>query len=119
LGLGVAIARRLGELHGGRSTASGGGVGRGARFAIHLPVHEPPAGTSAVPPASSSGVLSGRNILVVEDDADSREALTMALELHGAHVRSAGSADEALSRVEDGYPDAILSDLSMPGTDRY
>ena len=119
LGLGLAIARRLVELHGGRITASSEGVGRGARFAIHLPVHEPPAGTSEAPPASSSGVLSGRNILVVEDDADSREALTMALELHGAHVRAAGSADEALSRVEDGLPDAILSDLSMPETDGY
>jgi CheY-like chemotaxis protein len=64
-------------------------------------------------------VLSGCNILVVEDDADSRDAIAMALELHGAHVRSAASADEALSRVEEGPPDAILSDLSMPGTDGY
>ena len=100
LGLGLAIARRLVELHGGRITASSEGVGRGARFTLHLPVQEPSSGTSELHSASSSGVLSGRNILVVEDDADSRDAIAMALELHGAHVRSAASADEALSRVE-------------------
>ena len=119
LGLGLAITRRLVELHGGRITAHSEGIGQGARFTIHLPAHEAASGTSPVRPVSSRGVLSGRNILVVEDDADSREAIAMALELHGAHVRSAGSADEALSRLEDGPVDAVLSDLSMPGTDGY
>ncbi len=119
LGLGLAITHRLVEMHGGRITAESHGLGRGATFAVHLPIHEQAPGHASESPATSRGVLGGRRILVVEDDPDSREAIRVALELHGAHVRAAGSADQVLARL-DGMPiDAVLSDLSMPGMDGY
>ena len=119
LGLGLAIARRLVELQGGRITADSEGVGRGARFTIHLPMHDPEATCPAVAPESPRGEMSGRHLLVVEDDPDSREAIALALELHGGHVRAAGSVDEALALVDESPLDAVLSDLSMPGKDGY
>ncbi len=118
LGLGLAIARRLVELQGGRITADSEGVGRGARFTIHLPMHDPDAICPAVAPESPRGEMRGRHLLVVEDDPDSREAIALALELHGGHVRAAGSVDEALALLDDPL-DAVLSDLSMPGKDGY
>jgi PAS domain S-box-containing protein len=119
LGLGLAIARRLVELQGGRIIAESEGVGRGARFTIHLPMHDPEATCPAVIPESPRGEMSGRHLLVVEDDPDSREAIALALELHGGHVRAAGSVDEALALVDGSPLDAVLSDLSMPGKDGY
>jgi len=119
LGLGLAIARRLVELQGGRITAESEGVGRGARFTIHLPVHDSEATCPAIEPESPRGEMSGRCLLVVEDDPDSREAIALALEVHGGFVRAAGSVDEALALL-DGQPfDAVLSDLSMPCQDGY
>jgi CheY-like chemotaxis protein len=56
---------------------------------------------------------------VVEDDADSREAIALALSLEGARVEAAGSADEVLARFDRTQPDAVVSDLSMPGADGY
>jgi len=119
LGIGLAIVRRLVELHGGRIAAHSDGVGRGASFTIRLPVHDPGGSRPADAPAASGGLLNGRHVLVVEDDADSREAIALTLEVHGAHVRSAGSADEALAQLDGGPLDAILSDLSMPEMDGY
>jgi signal transduction histidine kinase len=119
LGLGLAIARRVVELHGGCITADSAGVGRGATFTVRLPVREPEHPGSAPSPWSAPGALSGRHILVVEDDADSREAIALALSLEGASVESAGSVHEALGRLGSTRFEAVVSDLSMPGADGF
>jgi PAS domain S-box-containing protein len=119
LGLGLAIARRLVELHGGRITAHSPGVGRGSRFTVRLPMAEAERACSTPSPTGDVGALRGRRVLVVEDDADSREAIALALSLEGARVEAAGSADEALARLDRTQPDAVVSDLSMPGADGY
>jgi PAS domain S-box-containing protein len=119
LGLGLAIARRLVELHGGEIRAESEGIGRGARFTIRLPAREPAEATSPSSCDDEDGPLSGRRVLVVEDDADAREAISLALTLEGATVTEAGTADEALAQVGRLQPDAVVSDLSMPGKDGY
>lgn len=63
--------------------------------------------------------LDGLRVLVVEDDDDMREAMTLALELYGASVSAAASASEALQTLERERPDVLLSDISMPGDDGY
>jgi PAS domain S-box-containing protein len=118
LGLGLAIARRLVELHGGEIRAESDGVGRGARFTVRLAACDPLV-VSAPSSAADDGALRGRRVLLVEDDADSREAISLALTLEGATVTAAGTADDALTRLGNAAPDAVVSDLSMPGTDGY
>jgi PAS domain S-box-containing protein len=125
LGLGLAIVRSIVELHGGRVMAESAGEGQGATFTITLPLA--PAGTGspaavdapAVSPRSGSPSLAGRSILVVEDDADTRELLRTVLEGTGARVSSVASAREALAAVARATPDLLVSDIGMPEDDGY
>src|SRR5262245_9069077 len=117
LGIGLAITRRLVELHGGSISVHSDGLGRGARFTVRLPLHDFAVNHHLPTPSGTGRALRGRRILVVEDDADSREAVTLALTLEGAHVRAAGSVNQALERIDGFDLDAIVSDLSMPGAD--
>jgi signal transduction histidine kinase/CheY-like chemotaxis protein len=120
LGLGLAIARRLVELHGGRIVAASPGVGCGASFTIRLPRRATEEHPTAPPAADPRGAaLNGRRVWVVEDDADAREAIVLALSLEGAQVESAGSAADAIRLIDGGFPDAVVSDLAMPGADGY
>jgi signal transduction histidine kinase/CheY-like chemotaxis protein len=126
LGLGLAIARHLVELHGGTIEAASAGEGLGASFTITLPLMEgaatarPPeekgqAATTALP----AGSLAGLRILVVDDAEDAREALSMLLGQFGAEVTAVGSADDALAVLEREQPDVLLSDIAMPDEDGY
>src|SRR5262249_53187223 len=119
LGIGLAITRRLVELHGGSISVHSEGMGHGARFTVRLPLHDFECTHDLPAPAGAGGSLRGRRILVVEDDADSREAVTLALTLEGAYVRAAASVDQALEWIDELEFDAIVSDLSMPGADGY
>jgi signal transduction histidine kinase/ActR/RegA family two-component response regulator len=122
LGLGLSIVRQLVDLHGGEVTAASEGQGRGATFTVRLPVRaiEPRRPDIAVPPPESvKGRLSGRDVLIVDDDRDTRELLASALDDAGARVRAAASAEEALTLSLERVPDAIVSDLGMPGEDGY
>ena len=122
LGLGLSIVRHLTELHGGTVTAHSEGEGRGARFVVTLPLHTRaqvgpgPAGPSA---EWTPEDLSGRRILVVDDDPDARDLLKRILEDTGAQVWLAGDAGGALDTLRDHPFDVLLSDISMPGTDGY
>ena len=117
LGLGLAIARAILELHGGRIDADSKGAGCGATFLVQLPgATDPPAGLIAHPirvsAAPSASV--GWRLLVVEDHAPTREMLVQLLKRAGYQVIAAGSVEEAL-KVSDGQAlDAILSDLGLP-----
>lgn len=122
LGLGLAIATQLLERHGGTVRAHSEGVGRGAVFTLTLPAapHHPEELPRPVarflPPDASMAAL---DVLVVEDEEDSREALRMTLERAGAHVRVASSAQAALVAYDDRPPDVLVSDIGMPGEDGY
>jgi CheY-like chemotaxis protein/anti-sigma regulatory factor (Ser/Thr protein kinase) len=115
LGLGLAIARELVELHGGTLSASSDGLGRGARFTVCLPrARVPASGTSDV-----VGSITGVRVLVVDDDPRLLEAVELLLRRAGAIVTSAESAAAAYLRLEQGDIDVVLSDLGLRGEDGY
>jgi signal transduction histidine kinase/ActR/RegA family two-component response regulator len=123
LGLGLSLARQLVELHGGTIEAASRGPGRGATFTVRLPVAR--AAPAPAPPASGSGAngsarsLEHVRVLVVDDDAETREVMAVALGREGAIVTTAPSVGEAVAIIERGWPDVLLSDIGMPGEDGY
>jgi signal transduction histidine kinase/ActR/RegA family two-component response regulator len=121
LGIGLAIARRIVEMHGGTIRASSAGLGAGATFTVSLPVraiHEAPK-ASEVPAARGPASLRGIRILVADDQPDGRELVRAALSQCGAEVRTVDSARGALEAVEAWRPDVLVSDIGMPGEDGY
>ena len=121
LGLGLSIVKHLVEMHGGEVVAESEGLNRGSTFRVRLPARAVRREQPAPPHIQSlpAGLLSGATVLVVDDDLDTRELLASALETAGARVRVAGSADEGLTQALDLPPDALVSDIAMPGTDGY
>jgi signal transduction histidine kinase/ActR/RegA family two-component response regulator len=129
LGLGLAIVRHLVELHGGQVEATSAGHGNGATFIVTLPVravipvsHEPSVGQEAAPnlPAHEPhGALSGKRVLVVDDEPDARELLEMVLSSAGATVETAASSAEGIVLIQRFRPHVLVSDIGMPGEDGY
>src|SRR5205823_3364389 len=119
LGIGLALVDSLVRMQGGRVWAESDGPGKGSRFTVELPAANArkadhvPAGA----PAMRAPNGTRPTLLVVEDSADSRETLVEALDLLGYDVRQASSAEEALSLLKRWRPDAILSDIGLPGKD--
>jgi PAS domain S-box-containing protein len=129
LGLGLSITRRLVELHDGSIHAESEGEGRGSTFTVKLPlaVNHPEPSTSARQIPTGYGrarkfdslSLEGARILMVDDDADTREMVKLMLEQFGADVVTAASASEALSMFQPGLYDAMLADIGMAGVNGY
>ncbi|MBD2096908.1 response regulator [Trichocoleus sp. FACHB-591] len=129
LGLGLAIVRTLVELHGGSVYAESTGDGQGSTFKVSLPLMMIPgelkhldrlrstAGDEVGFPGTS--VLSGLQVLVVDDEVDARRLVTAVLEQCGASVTSVASASEALEAIERLQPHVLLSDIGMPHEDGY
>lgn len=117
LGIGLALARRLVELHGGTLRASSPGVGFGATFSVRLPAirQEEPMTLPLPAPAAVNGCA--RRVLVVDDNTDAAETSAMLLQSVGFDARMAFSGEQALSDVLDFKPEIVLLDLGMPGLD--
>ena len=115
LGLGLAIARQIVEMHGGTVAVDSSGEGEGATFTVRILLASRYTVLPAIePPKDSTGNLSGIRILVVDDDADSREFVAFVLEQAGAIVTSVTSGIEALQAFSQAVPDLIVSDIGMP-----
>ncbi len=122
LGLGLALVRQLVELHGGRITVESAGRGKGSTFSVTFP--EPSDEISSVPRSANAigpHALQSVRVLVVDDDPDWRDLLSLALTEHGADVIAVGSTREALTvlRTTDNRPKAIIADIGLPGEDGY
>ena len=123
LGLGLAIAKSLVELHGGRMTVRSEGEGRGSEFSIDLPAHEPsqlqPEGLSLQSTASRPPGSGQKRVLVVDDNEDAVRILRSALELLGYAVEVAYDGPSALSAAEVFQPEVALLDIGLPVMDGY
>ncbi|MBW4646629.1 MAG: response regulator [Goleter apudmare HA4340-LM2] len=137
LGLGLAIVRHLVELHGGSVHADSPGEGLGATFTVKLPLAEVEKNLS-VEAASvnietaetididvnsslclNQAPLDNVQVIVVDDDTDTRDFITIALQGSGAMVRAVASASEALAEIKQYLPDVLISDIGMPEEDGY
>jgi signal transduction histidine kinase len=118
LGLGLALARAMIELHGGSVSVASDGPGRGARFAIRLPLAEkqPEAPASEPTPPIDQRQL---KILIVEDNIDGAESLKVLLEIIGHDVRVARDGLAAIAIAEEMSPQVVLCDIGLPGIDGY
>ena len=120
LGLGLAIVHHLIDLHGGEVTAQSDGVGHGTCFTVRLPLAKVAQPASSAPtPSNLPANLTGTQILLVDDEDDSREMVRFLLEKAGAIVTTASSVREALAAMLEHKPDVLVSDIGMPGEDGY
>jgi len=118
LGIGLALARSLVELHGGTIEARSDGPGKGSEFIVRLPVIVAPD-PAALPPAQPAPAYRGavRRVLVVDDVEDSRSSMATLLRLDGHEVDAAADGLQAVEKAEAFKPDLILLDLGLPNLD--
>jgi signal transduction histidine kinase len=124
LGLGLAIVRHLVELHAGSVEAFSAGEGKGSRFVVRLPTRLGVAARGAtaeevVASHTTSSMLAGVRLLVVDDEAGARELIANVLQGYGAEVCLAESGQAALTKLFEQRPHVLVADLGMPGMDGY
>ena len=124
LGLGLAIVRHLVELHGGTVSAESEGIGKGARFSATFPLRND-RGEASIPvhcvetTGSDAKALEGLRVLLIDDEREAREVISVVLARTGANVKSCISVKEAFATLAEWRPDVILSDIAMPDEDGY
>jgi signal transduction histidine kinase/CheY-like chemotaxis protein len=120
LGLGLSLVKFLVEQHGGEIRAQSDGAGRGATFAVTLPIATVRlSADEAASPIEACAALAGIKALVIDDEEDARALLVRILEQCDAEVVSVGSATEALEQLPRFHPDVVISDIGMPELDGY
>ena len=120
LGLGLAVVRRILELHGGRIEARSAGLGTGSEFIVRLPLL--PRGVGVPLTAHTDSIpasVTPRRVLVVDDNADSAESMAQVARSWGHEVATARDGTEALALAKSFRPDTALIDIGLPGMDGY
>ena len=118
LGVGLALVRQLVDMHGGTVRAESAGRGKGSTFTFVLPRVPAPATRTVADPRPEM-MQTMKRVLVVDDNADSAESLSLLLELMGHTVRTAHDGEEALEQAEAFRPELVLMDIGMPRMDGY
>jgi signal transduction histidine kinase/ActR/RegA family two-component response regulator len=115
LGLGLSLVRSLAKLHGGTVEVRSDGPGRGSEYTIRLPAGKAESGTGT----ETASTPAARHVLVIEDNADAREMLRLALELDGHRVETAEDGTTGVEVALRTTPDLVLVDIGLPGLDGY
>lgn len=115
MGVGLALARSLVEMHGGTVTAASAGPGQGSRFEVRLPVRA----TTTLGHVAARGEVPDMRVLVVDDNQDAADTLATLLQVGGAHVEVAYDGPSALEAIDAFRPRVVVLDLGMPGMDGY
>ncbi len=119
LGLGLAVAEGLVELHGGTIQAASAGAGKGTEFIVRLPAAPELPALSGEPAPPVAAARRRARILVVEDNQDAAESLRMLMELCGYEVTLAHSGPDGVRAALEGRPDIVLCDIGLPGMDGF
>jgi CheY-like chemotaxis protein len=119
LGIGLALARGLIELHGGRIEARSAGIGRGSEFTVYLPLSV--AVTPIAPATAKTAVpaIPNRRILIADDNRDAADSLSLLLALDGHEIRTVHDGAAAVAEAERFRPEFALLDIGMPKLTGY
>lgn len=119
LGIGLALAQKLVEMHGGAITAESPGLGRGSTFTVRLPHAADAERDGGAPPEAARPASAWRRVLVVDDNVDAAEMLAMLLELEGHSTTTAHDGREALAVARAFRPEIVFLDIGLPGMSGY
>ncbi len=119
LGIGLALARQLVQLHGGIIEAHSAGPGKGSRFTVRIPLPESAPAVAERPSAAPSKDAAGRRVLVVDDNVDAADSLGMMLQQMGHSVQVSYDGRAALAAARREVPDVVLLDLDLPQLDGF
>lgn len=119
MGLGLTLARRLAELHGGRLIARSAGLGEGSEFILTLQRAVPSATHISETSRSPTGIIEPMSVLIVDDNRDAADAMGLYFEVIGHDVRVVYSGIDAISTAKARVPDVLLSDIGLPDLDGY
>jgi CheY-like chemotaxis protein len=118
LGIGLSLVKMLTELHHGQIEVRSKGVGRGSEFIVTLPIIKTTAPT-APKPVPRASILPNRRVLVVDDNKDAGESLSLLLSLLGVESQVVSSGEAALIAIDEFHPTVVILDIGMPGMDGY
>jgi PAS domain S-box-containing protein len=119
LGVGLALARRIAELHRGTVEAHSAGPGRGSEFIVRLPRHEVESTVVQLRPKPAEPPQVSKRVLVVDDNLDTANTLQLLLRSLGHETRVANDGANALRAADEFHPDVVLLDIGMPGMNGY
>jgi signal transduction histidine kinase/DNA-binding response OmpR family regulator len=119
LGIGLTLARRLAEMHGGRIEAFSEGVGKGSEFTLRLPCIGVVRPVDPAPSSARRQRSMAHRVLVVDDNRDAAQSIASFMQIEGHEVRMAGDGMQALEAAASFAPDVVVLDIGLPLLDGY